>query len=146
VPHGEEEEIRQIFRRKGFEGDLLDRVVAVITQNREVWVETMLKEELGLTLSGPVPWKAALATFVAFIVIGFIPLIPFVLLAWFQLSQTTQFWISLSITGLTFFGIGALKSLFTPEHWLRAGIETFLIGGGAAGLAYGVGVLFKGIG
>jgi VIT1/CCC1 family predicted Fe2+/Mn2+ transporter len=146
VPQGEIEEIRQIFRRKGFEGELLDRVVEVITQNRELWVETMLREELGLTLTGPVPWKAALATFVAFVVVGFIPLVPFVLLSPLHLLQRTQFWISLSITGSAFFGIGALKSFFTPEHWLRAGLETFLIGGGAAGLAYAVGVLFKGIG
>ena len=42
VPDGEREEIRQIFARMGFSGETLDRIVATICQDRQLWVETML--------------------------------------------------------------------------------------------------------
>ena len=56
VPDGEREEIRQIFEAKGFSGDDLDRVVAVITADRALWAKTMAVEEYGLspTLRSPV--------------------------------------------------------------------------------------------
>ena len=59
VPEGEREEVRQIFAAKGFQGEDLDRVVEVITSDRELWTETMMSEELGFGTSDPNELRAA---------------------------------------------------------------------------------------
>jgi vacuolar iron transporter family protein len=61
VPEGEREEVRQIFAKKGFSGDVLDRIVEVITANPRLWVDTMLTEEHGLQIEGRNPWRAGMA-------------------------------------------------------------------------------------
>lgn len=145
IPDGEAREVREIFRQKGFEGELLDEVVKVITADRKIWLETMLKEEWGLSLASVSPWKAALATFVAFIAVGAVPLAPFLVYYLFGLRGDSAFLPSIVMTGATFFAIGALKSRYVAEHWLRAGLETLGIGGTAAAMAYFVGVALQGL-
>jgi VIT1/CCC1 family predicted Fe2+/Mn2+ transporter len=49
------------------------------------------------------------------------------------------------MTGLTFFAIGSFRSYWSPTTWWRAGLETFAIGMLAAGVAYGVGYLLRGL-
>jgi len=146
IPQGETEEIREIFRQKGFEGELLERVVQVIISDRRLWVETMLQDEWGLSLSGPVPWKAAVVTFGAFVAVGLIPLLPFTLFLTSGGEAKPLFFWSAGMTAVAFFAVGALKSRFGIAHWLRAGLETLVLGGGAAVVAYLVGVLLRGVG
>jgi VIT1/CCC1 family predicted Fe2+/Mn2+ transporter len=133
VPEGEREEIRQIFARKGFGGEVLDQVVAVITANRRVWIDTMLTEEHGLQLVGRDPIRAGLATFGAFALIGLLPLLPY-LIAPADLTQ--GFGPSTAITAAAFLGIGMLKGRVLRRSILVSGLETLLIGGLAAVLAY----------
>ena len=146
VPAGEAREVREIFRRKGFEGELLDRVTDVIISDRKLWVETMLREEWGLSGVKPSPWKSALATFMAFVFVGLVPLLPFIIPVWSAQPQRSLFVSSSILTALAFFGIGAMKSRHVSASLWRAGLETLFIGGGAAILAYVVGVLLRPLG
>jgi vacuolar iron transporter family protein len=136
-PEGEREEIRQIFAGKGFEGETLVRIVEVITQNRQRWIDTMVTEEHGLPLSGPSPWKAGAATFTAFLAAGLVPLLPFLLPV--TLEARSIFIASTLATMATFFLIGLAKGRLLERAPLRSGLETLAMGGAAALLAYGVG-------
>ncbi|MGQ9427534.1 VIT1/CCC1 transporter family protein [Gilvimarinus sp. F26214L] len=138
-PEGEREEIRQIYARKGFSGDQLEEVVAVITSDEQQWVDTMLKEEHGLSLEPSRAGMAALATFVAFALVGALPLLPFLFNWGFPGSIESPFLFSSVITMLAFFMVGALKGQFVKVSAWRSGLETLLVGGVAALLAYGVG-------
>jgi VIT1/CCC1 family predicted Fe2+/Mn2+ transporter len=135
VPEGEREEVRQIFASKGFEGAALEHVVDVITRDRDVWIDTMLKEEVGVHPAGPRPLHAALATFAAFAVVGTIPLLPFLLAG--RLVQEA-FVASAVLTGVTFFAIGAAKGRALGGSVLRSGLGTLSSGGAAAAVAYGI--------
>jgi len=140
IPAGEREEVRQIFAAKGFSGETLERIVEVITNDRRLWVDTMLTEELGLEVEGPNPFRAALATFAAFLVVGIIPLVPFVIPG---LPTSTHFLASAIATGAAFFGVGAVKGLVLGRAALRSGLETLLTGGTAAAIAFVVGALLR---
>jgi VIT1/CCC1 family predicted Fe2+/Mn2+ transporter len=145
-PSGEVDEIREIFRQKGFEGPVLEEIVQVVTSNRQLWINTMLQDEWGLPLATPSAWKAGLATFVAFAVVGLIPLVPFVASLVVPAPMHHLFGASIALTGAALFLVGALKSQFVEERWYEAGLETLGIGGGAAVLAYGVGLLLERLG
>lgn len=143
VPEGEREEVRQIYAAKGFSGDELENVVKVITSNREEWINTMLKEEWGFSATAISPIKAAAVTWTAFIVVGALPLVAFLVQAMKLPLQFDPFQVSIVMTGTAFFIVGAFKSRFVGHSWWRSGLETFLVGSFAAGLAYLAGVLLR---
>ena len=143
-PEGEKEEVRQIFANKGFKGDDLERVVEVITSDRERWVDSMLQDELGIPLESPNPLRAGAYTFIAFFVIGSIPLLSFLVNWFFPETNINPFSISILLTAIAFFIIGTAKAPFISQHWLVSGFETLGIGGIAAAIAYYIGHLLKG--
>lgn len=136
APEGERAELREILAQKGLEGDTLDAAVSAIARNRTTWIDMMLVEEYGLSPVDPHPLRAAQATFLAFLAAGMVPLLPWI----FGVPDAFQW--SIAVTGLTFFGVGALKSRWSLAPWWRSGLETLVIGGVAAGIAYYVGTLF----
>jgi vacuolar iron transporter family protein len=137
-PEGEREEVRQIYRDKGFTGDELEKAVELITADEDRWVQTMLTEEYGLPTEIRSAWRAAFATFTAFVICGLVPLVPYLF------GVKNSFYVSSALTGATFFIIGSVKSRWSTASWLRSGLETFAVGALAAILAYAVGVLLKG--
>ncbi len=146
VPDGERDEIRQIYRQKGFEGEDLERVVAVITADEDRWVDTMMSEELGYGTDLESPGKAALATFTAFVLIGSLPLIPFLLNLLSEGLFEHPFLISGILTGLGFGGVGVAKAKVVGQAWWKGGGMTLALGGSAAAVAYLIGSLLQGVG
>lgn len=140
IPEGEREELRQIFARKGLEGEVLEQIVDTVAKDRQRWIDTMLTEELGLQIETPPPWRAGLVTFIAFLGVGFLPLLPF----WIpDLPPRLLFPASVMLTGVAFFGIGWVKGLVVQAPPWRAGWTTLWTGGTAALLAYMVARLFS---
>jgi VIT1/CCC1 family predicted Fe2+/Mn2+ transporter len=139
VPALEKSEVFNIYKQKGFQGELLDRIVDTITATPDVWVAVMMAEEHQLT---PVDRRNALKTA---LVVGFsaivgslIPLIPFAL---FEVG--TSMWLSVLITIFVLFGVGAYKASKTIGHPLRSGLEMAAIGTASAMAGYAVGALLK---
>ncbi|WP_411892044.1 VIT1/CCC1 transporter family protein [Yoonia sp. SDW83-1] len=135
-PEGEKLEVREILSSKGLSGEVLSQATEAITLNQENWIAMMMDGEYGLSGVDPHPVKSAVTTFLAFLVAGIIPLLPFVL------GSKNAFPFSAGMTMATFFAIGALKSHWSLSPWWRSAFETFLIGGCAAAIAFFVGTLF----
>lgn len=136
-PEGEREETRQIFAGKGFEGQELEVAVDMISRDTDTWVEFMLAEEFGVSRPIYTPLKAGINTFLAFIVCGAMPLLPY-FLGLIVLVPAPHWW-ALGLSGVTFFVIGSVKSLWSVHTWWGEGIVTSIIGLSAAGLAFGIG-------
>ena len=145
VPEGEREEVRRLFAAKGFAGDDLERVVAIITADRERWVDTMMTEELGYGADAASPVRAAAATLVAFVTVGALPLAVFVYDALAPADVGDPFLWSAALTAVAFFAVGALKARVVDQRWWRSGAETLAVGGAAAALAFVVGTLLSGV-
>ena len=139
----EVEEIRDIYRNKGFKGELLEQVVEVITSDREVWVETMMKEELEMTKDRKSPYQTAGVTFFSFLLVGFIPLAAYVYALLFETSKDQLFVYACVLTGAAFCLIGVLKSIINQKNAIRGIAETLFLGGIAAVLAYYVGAVLE---
>ncbi len=136
-PDGERLEVREILAQKGLSGGVLEEATDDIIKNKENWIALMLEGEYGLGGVDPHPMRAAIATFIAFLIAGMVPLLPFIF------GVPNAFVVSAWMTMAVFFAIGAFKSIWSLAPWWRSGLETFLIGGVAAGIAYFVGTLFS---
>ena len=143
VPDVETKEIELIYYKKGFRGEALQTVVKQITSDEELWLRTMMREELGLYESEFVePLREALVVGVASVIGSLIPLMPF-----FLLPVAPAMLASVALSLAVLFGGGALKARMTTGAWWKSGIEMALIGGAAALLGYAVGlVLGAGLG
>jgi vacuolar iron transporter family protein len=137
IPEGEREELRQIFEMKGFHDEVLEKIVNTISSDKKLWINTMISEEYSLAIGGPSPVKEAVVTFISFLVVGFIPVIPFLFGA---LPLSLQFKLSMMITTITFFLIGLIRGFVLQYKVLQSGVLTLFTGGGAALLAFLIGL------
>lgn len=94
---------------------------------------------------GKHPLKTGFATFISFILVGIIPLLSFILALLIPELNTNKFYYSFILTGIALTAVGAVKGIIVKKHPIRASLETLLIGGFAAILAFYTGYLLKSI-
>jgi len=142
----EKQEIREIYSKKGFKDELLEEIVRVITSRRKVWLDTMMKEELGLVEDKREAKDAAIMTFVAFNLVGLVPLLPFVFMfvaGSAIVSASEAFTYSVIFTGMSFFAVGIVKGRVVHKPLITSALNTLLIGGIAAAVAFLVGYMLN---
>jgi vacuolar iron transporter family protein len=137
-PEHERDEIRGIYRDKGFSGPLLDQIVSHITADPTRWRSVMMREELGFgaEVMEP-PLHSALTVGGAYLIGAAVPLLPYLFV-----GAAYGILISAFATIIALFVVGAAKTMLTARPWLRSGLESMAIGAVAAIVTYSVGRAF----
>ena len=138
-PELEKEEVRKIFADKGFQGEDLERAVEIITSNKQIWVETMMRDELRISPEKRSPWLSGLVMLIAFILAGSVPLIPYLISLFEPSFRPLALSSSVVMTFAAIFGVGTARSLVTGRRWWIAGMEMAVIGATASLIAYVIG-------
>lgn len=138
-PEEEKEELREIYRKKGFSGEILEKVVATIAADKNNWVEIMMEEELKLQPvdSKRILWTSAIVGLAA-IFGSFIPLAPY-----FFFNLETAPFLAVAVSGLALFSIGVYEAKLYVGLWWKNGLRMALIGLGSALVGYLIGSVFK---
>lgn len=133
LPDVERAEVREILRGYGLQDAALDDVVHALTTDKETWVRFMMREELGL--EEPHPQRALRSSLTiggSYILGGIIPLLPYL----WPLGVSTALMLSAVVTLIALAIFGWVKSLYTGLPPLRGALQTMMVGGLAAGVAY----------
>ena len=139
APNLERQEVRALYARKGFDGELLERIVATITADKDVWVAVMMAEEHELrNVDRMTSFKSAMRVGLAALIGSLLPLPPFLFM-----STRSATWTSFAIAAALLFSVGAYKAQVTVGRPLRGAIELTLIGAIASLCGYAAGVLFR---
>ncbi len=138
VPELETEEIREIYRRKGFKGKLLEDIVKVIISDEKIWLQTMMSDELNLSpVEKKRPVTSAFVVGFSAVIGSLVPLWPF-----FFLPVQTGIWTSMIVSAIVLFFVGVMKAKLTIGSLARSGLEMAIIGMVSALAGYGIGLLF----
>jgi VIT1/CCC1 family predicted Fe2+/Mn2+ transporter len=144
-PEGEKQEMAELYTAKGMAEEDAHRVVDILSRNKQVWVDVMMVEELGIMEESESPLSNAFATFLSFALFGFIPLLAYVLAQFIEPLTSSSFLLACLLTGGTLFVLGSLKVFITGRNWFKSGLEMLIVGGIASAAAYGVGAALSGL-
>ncbi len=137
IPHIEVEEIREIYRKKGFRGKQLEHIVKKVISNKELWLNTMMAEELKLFPEDyDKPLRSSLIVGISAVAGSLVPVLPF-----FMLDVKQGMVVSLILSIAFLFIVGAAKAKATIGSWKKSGIEMAVIGTLAALVGYVIGSL-----
>jgi vacuolar iron transporter family protein len=138
-PDAERRELAAVFRRRGVDADLADRVARQVSAHPEEALRVHVREELGVDHNDlPSPATAAAVSLVTFAVGALIPLLPYLL----GFSSLPAALILAAVAA--FIGGGAVAQI-TDRPFLRGALRQLVLGGAAAGLTYGIGTLVGGV-
>jgi VIT1/CCC1 family predicted Fe2+/Mn2+ transporter len=129
----EEEEIYEIFEHYDVDRASATPVLNALKQNPTAWIDFMMRFELGLEEpAANRAHRSALTIAISYIAGGLIPLLPYMLVP----DNLTALKLSVIITLVALAIFGALKGRLVGTGWLRSALQTVLIGGAAAAVAY----------
>jgi VIT1/CCC1 family predicted Fe2+/Mn2+ transporter len=133
LPDREKGEVAEVFRNYGMDDVNIKPILDAMSNNREQWLDFMMRFELGLEAPNPKRARSSALTIgLSYIVGGFIPLSPYILIH----NLLTALLVSIVVTLIALFLFGYIKGRFTGTRPLRAGLQTVLVGGLAAGVAF----------
>ena len=136
MPDLEEKELAIILEAKGLKPERARETAAAMMHDPEQALETKVQEELGITPPAVTPMADGLVTGTATAVGALIPLVPFLVM-----NPGTAIWVSLTVSMLAHFGVGAARSVFTGRSIWASGRDMFLVGFGVAAAGYLLGDL-----
>lgn len=138
VPEEEEEELALIYEAKGLPAAQARALAARMMQNHAVALDTLSREELGIDPQelGGSAWAAAATSFFLFSAGAIVPVIPFVFL-----NGLVAIELSLLLSGLALFLIGAGITLLTGRSVFYSGMRQVIFGFAAAAITFGIGRL-----
>jgi VIT1/CCC1 family predicted Fe2+/Mn2+ transporter/rubrerythrin len=134
-PEAEAEELALIYRAKGLDEEEAKRVAATIMKDRDVALDTMAREELGLDPDElGSPWSAALSSLLAFSLGAVVVVLPYFFGSGFPALVT-----AIVFAGAALFAVGATIGMLNGRGGLRSGLRQLVVGGGAALLVFLIG-------
>jgi predicted membrane protein (TIGR00267 family) len=137
-PEEERHELELIYQLKGFTADEARLLADRISQNEQLFLDTLAHEELGITAqSNGDPLTAAISGSVSTAIGAIIPVIPF-----FFLGGYTAIVVAAIVSLLAHFAVGAAKTLVTVRSWWSSGLEMTVIGAVEGVITYVVGIGF----
>lgn len=131
MPDLEEEELALIYEAKGLPKDRARETARHMMQDPAQALNAMVREELNIHPAELAPLKDGLITGTATAVGAFIPIAPFLVM-----SHGRAVWVSLLVSMLAHFAIGAARSLFTGRGIWASGRDMFVVGFGVAAVGY----------
>ncbi|MGB8598401.1 MAG: VIT1/CCC1 transporter family protein [Burkholderiales bacterium] len=141
-PEEEAAELALIYEARGMSASEAKKLSDSLIADPKKALDTLTREELGLNPDElGSPWGAAMASFFSFVAGALVPLLPFLLAAFFNFNNQASLIASVILTALSLFGVGATLSLFTGKNSFHGGLRMLLIGAGAGMVAFFIGKL-----
>jgi VIT1/CCC1 family predicted Fe2+/Mn2+ transporter len=150
-PDGEMAEMIELYQKEGMSYDDAVTCITTMAKYKDFFVNHMMNVELQLQVPSDNHIQESMhegvVMFTSFAFFGALPLLGYVLIPTLFPNATVQmlFLSACCITGIVLFFMGSVKSFFSTQHWFRAGLETLILGGTCASVAYTIGQMVEGI-
>lgn len=131
IPSIETKELKELYKKKGFNQKEINLIVSRITKHKATWLDILIHEKIGIGENFEDPKKMGLTNGISFIIGGLFPILPF-----FFFQAQNPLLLGTIFALIVLFIIGALKSRSTGKNWFKSGLELAIVCLIAASLSY----------
>jgi len=135
-PEEEQGEMRELLRKDGYDAEEVELIIKRLTRNKDLFLKEMLRRELGVNVEeiGSDPFVWPLFAGVTFLLMALLAVSPYA----FTLQRADAQLASMALSLAALFTLGSRA--FVPRNFkIKGGVESALVGGGAACLLYLIG-------